>query len=226
MGRARLGWFAALTLVLLRLAIGWHFLSEGGEKLAYDPETGRYSVTFSAEGFLAGAQGPLAGLMEGLAPGEHRWRQLLAVPQQDKPLAEDEQTESHPPYHAWHQQIVADWHEAANRAKGDLAEGQLADADAALAAHEQQLAEYLAEIEADVTDYQHELWRLEQWEHDPKAGELPYFDERIATKRAEVNRLPRPWIGQVTTFGQDLQNELAAMSDNHASANPTQPAPR
>lgn len=48
------GFFAALFLILLRTAIGWHFLTEGLEKL--DPPTGN---PFSAEGYLRGATGPM-----------------------------------------------------------------------------------------------------------------------------------------------------------------------
>ena len=48
------------ALVLLRLAIGWHFFREGSAKLAYDPRTKRFDVAFSAEGFLPQAKGPLA----------------------------------------------------------------------------------------------------------------------------------------------------------------------
>lgn len=49
----------AALLVLLRLAIGWHFLHEAWVKLA-DP-------SWSAKGYLAGAHGPFADLFQWLA---------------------------------------------------------------------------------------------------------------------------------------------------------------
>lgn len=50
------GFLAALFLVLLRIAIGWHFLYEGVYKL----ETLRTNEPFSSEGYLRNATGPLA----------------------------------------------------------------------------------------------------------------------------------------------------------------------
>lgn len=46
-------------LVTLRVAIGWHFLYEGLTKLR--------ALTWSSEGYLAGAQGPLSGLFHTMA---------------------------------------------------------------------------------------------------------------------------------------------------------------
>src|SRR5262249_53990709 len=51
------GFFAALMLILLRVAIGWHFLYEGMEK--YE-STQHGKDAFSAEIYLRNANGPLA----------------------------------------------------------------------------------------------------------------------------------------------------------------------
>ena len=48
---ARLGFFAILAIVGLRVGIGWHFFMEGAAKVK--------AGGFSSEGFLAGANGPL-----------------------------------------------------------------------------------------------------------------------------------------------------------------------
>ena len=51
------GFLGALFLVLLRIAIGWHFLTEGMEKY----ESTRYGKQpFSAEVYLRNSVGPLA----------------------------------------------------------------------------------------------------------------------------------------------------------------------
>ena len=182
MSRAHIGWFAALSLVVLRLAVGWHFLSEGGKKLTYDPETGRYEVTFSAEGFLAGAKGPLAGLMQNFALGDHRWRELLSVARQDVPLTADQEASraewaydykqrrdrasekekpvpielpDFAPYHAWGTQVVDDWRgwvdDAADSAI--LSDEQQIEFTDAFHAHHQQLADYLASIGPEISEY-------------------------------------------------------------------------
>lgn len=55
-----IGFFGVVGLVLLRLAIGWHFLYAGLEKLT-NPD-------FSSEGFLGQAKGPLADEFHQLIP--------------------------------------------------------------------------------------------------------------------------------------------------------------
>jgi len=72
------GFFGALFLVLLRTAIGWHFLYEGTQKILSTPE-GKASVLarllpvpegppFSSEGYLRASTGPLASHFRGLVP--------------------------------------------------------------------------------------------------------------------------------------------------------------
>ena len=59
------GFLAAFFIILLRVAIGWHFLTEGSEK--YD-STGRGKDAFSAEIYLRNANGPLAPYFRELLP--------------------------------------------------------------------------------------------------------------------------------------------------------------
>ncbi len=58
------GFFAALFLVLLRTAIGWHFLTEGLGKLKPSPG----EPPFSAETYLRNSTGPLAGWFRSQVP--------------------------------------------------------------------------------------------------------------------------------------------------------------
>ncbi len=55
------GFFAVVFLVLLRLAIGWHFLTEGREKV----EALLKGKPFTAEPFLRASTGPFAPIFEG-----------------------------------------------------------------------------------------------------------------------------------------------------------------
>ena len=72
------GFFGALFLVLLRIAIGWHFLYEGTQKILSTPG-GKASILarvlpapegppFSSEGYLRNATGPLATKFRALVP--------------------------------------------------------------------------------------------------------------------------------------------------------------
>ncbi len=59
------GFLAALFIVLLRIAIGWHFLNEGVEKV----NSTRYGKEpFSAEIYLRNANGPLGPFFRGMLP--------------------------------------------------------------------------------------------------------------------------------------------------------------
>jgi len=59
------GFFGALFLILLRTAIGWHFAHEGWSKIR---PTRKDAASFSAEGYLRNAVGPLAPQYRSLIP--------------------------------------------------------------------------------------------------------------------------------------------------------------
>jgi uncharacterized membrane protein YphA (DoxX/SURF4 family) len=65
MSRYYPGLLAALFIVLLRIAIGWHFLYEGWEKFE---STFEGKEPFSAEIYLRNAAGPLAPFFRGMLP--------------------------------------------------------------------------------------------------------------------------------------------------------------
>jgi len=65
MSRYDPGFLAALFIVLLRIAIGWHFLYEGAEKFQ---STFEGTEPFTAEVYLRNATGPLAPFFRGMLP--------------------------------------------------------------------------------------------------------------------------------------------------------------
>ena len=65
MSRYYPGFLAAFFIVLLRIAIGWHFLYEGAEKFT---STFERKEPFSAEIYLRNATGPLAPFFRGMLP--------------------------------------------------------------------------------------------------------------------------------------------------------------
>ncbi|MEX2092730.1 MAG: hypothetical protein WD971_08640 [Pirellulales bacterium] len=162
--RRQLGGFAVLALVLLRLAIGWHFFSEGLEKIERDSATGQYRITFSAAGFLSQAKGPLADVFRGLMPNGHDWQRLLAVPHQNRPLTAEEAKAAagQAPYQNWFARVVADWQAILDKATAvpGLTEEQIRQAKSTFELRQQELKEYLAGESAAIAEYQHELWRL------------------------------------------------------------------
>ena len=70
--RPRLGVATMIALVALRLAIGWHFFSEGMKHYT--------DQAWSSEGFLRSAKGPLAAKYQAVLPDFHGWDELVRRP--------------------------------------------------------------------------------------------------------------------------------------------------
>jgi len=225
------------TVVILRLCIGWHFYHEGTKKLAYNPVTGKLSLEFTAEPMLRQAVGPLAPRIREELPNFHQWETKLAKPWQIRTLTEDEEEklekwergyaerqndakkkgatapfEFSPrlSYSEWANQVVKDWKATVDgvRAIDGMSDEQKAAAEAALEFRRQQLADYLAGEAAAIAEWQHELFRLEQWEMGAEAQGVPFEMARIEEKRAETAAASAPWIGQVRNIERGLHHDL------------------
>ena len=236
-GKARLGWLTILALVFLRVVVGWHFFSEGTEKLTYDRSTGQFNVKFSAEGFLRQAKGPMADSLKSLIPNGHDWEKLLRVPVQQIPLTEQQQKQRQDwqfdyanqrttaakkkeplpiempdfsPYRAWGDQILSDWQHTLKSvtSMSALDAQQREQAAKAYVKRHQQLVDYLAAESDVIAEFQHDVWQLAQLKADPKANAVPYHDERIARLAASINRAPRKWVTQVGVFEQGFDDDL------------------
>jgi uncharacterized membrane protein YphA (DoxX/SURF4 family) len=236
--RRYLSGFAVLALVLLRLVVGWHFFQQGAQKVEYDPHDREWRLgEFSADGFLSNATGPLAPLYRASTPEHHGWRELLASPRQNTPATEAEATEQarwqtdyevrraaakdkgelqpvefpeSAAYHDWAERIATDWRNMVDEVKAipALTDEQDKQADNALNARLQNLADYLAANGEAIGEYRHELWRLANWRKSPESGEVPFVDSRISTKATETAKTPAAWVEQVKQFGVDLREDL------------------
>ncbi len=215
--RRQLGAFAVVALVLLRVVTGWHFFSEGLQKIDRDPATGEYRITFSAAAFLSAAKGPFADYFQSMAPNGHDWQTLLAVPHQNKMGSpEDAKTASErDPARAWADHIAEAWQSILDQATAipGLAEAQVQQAKAAFARRKKELLDYLASEKAAIAKYQHELWRLENWRAKPEAADLPFEKERITKKASETSSQARAWAAGVAeleaTYLADLREILS-----------------
>lgn len=235
-----------VSIVLLRLVVGWHFYSEGTKKLAYDKGTGDLRVAFSAEPMLRTAVGPLAERIKGNLPNFHQWETLLAVRKSAADAAADaperakweaeyarrrraatDKKETPPvefaptgPATKWATRVEADWTKVVDDFKSlpGMTEEQLAAANAALAHRRQQLADYLAGEDGTIAEWQHELSRLRDWQEAPTAVTLPFQAARITEKKAETGAATAGWIAQVREL------EAALFADLRATLTPEQAA--
>jgi uncharacterized membrane protein YphA (DoxX/SURF4 family) len=220
--RRQLGGFAILALVLLRLAIGAHFFSEGLDKIGPAPETGRYRITFSAAEFLSQAKGPFESHFHSMAPSGHDWKHQLAEPKQNRPLTAEEEKAAaeHAPFQNWYARIVTDWQATLDKAIAlpSLTEEQVAQAKAAFENRKQELKTYLQGESTAIAAYQHELWRLGQWEAKPEATGVPFQEERITTKATETTASARKWVADVAALDELFVADLREVLTSNAKA--------
>jgi uncharacterized membrane protein YphA (DoxX/SURF4 family) len=209
--RRQLGAFAVLAIVLLRLAIGWHFFTAGAEKIEPKAEGG-YRVSFSAAPFLGMAQGPFANSFKAMVPSGHDWQKLLAVPHQKKPLTAEEAKAAgeNPPYEAWAERIKSDWQAMTGEVEKvpGLVANQIEQAKAIAEAKKSELDDYLEGEASTIVDYQHELWRLDQWRAKPEATTLPFEEERIAKKAADTTAKAKGVVAGVAALEADMVGEF------------------
>lgn len=246
--RRYLGTGAVLALVLLRLAVGWHFFTSGMEKIEVDKRTKQVRMTFSAAPFLSQAVGPAAPFFHSQAAEGHDWQQLLATPRQSAPLspteskeratwaadyqrrrAEAEKNQSpvpvefppFAPYERWAGRIAHDWDLILTQVKSiaGLTEEQKQAAENVFATRRQQLAQYLADENEAITDYQHQLWRLANWQDAPEST-VPFEEKRIATKTTETNALARPWVAEVKLMDDGYRSDLSEILTSEQRDNP------
>ncbi len=228
-----------LSLVLLRLVVGWHFFTQGTEKIDYDQRTKQVRMTFTAAPFLLQAKGPLAPFFHSQAASGHDWQVLLAVAHQNVPptpaeakaraawasgyqrrRADAEKNASSvpvefppfAPYHGWATRVANDWNLVLTQVKAiaGLSDEQKLAAEKALTLRQQELADYLAGEGEAITDYQHQLWRLANWQSGSEA-EVPFEENRIAAKTTETSAAPRPWVAQVEQLDDAYVNDLSGI---------------
>lgn len=238
-------WKLTAALLLLRLILGAHFFAEGTKKLQYDQTTKSWGLNpdfvRTSEIVFRNATGPFAQLYKNRLPGFYDWENLLAVPQQETPLSEEEvqartdwqfdyaerrkaaqnakepppiEIPDYAPYKAWAGNIIEGLRaklKAFTDLKATTEEQDAAAAELFVDRH-QQLVDFLASESAAIEEYQHELWRLEQMEDTGGADEIPFRQQRLAEKRAEVTGLGSRLVSEVRGidigFGTDLLSVL------------------
>ncbi|MBC20767.1 MAG: hypothetical protein CMJ74_10980 [Planctomycetaceae bacterium] len=199
-----------VLLVAMRIAIGWYFFESGRSK--------NLDRDFSSAGFLSQAKGPLAPLYKSALPSNHQFDVLLAKARIDHPnphppgsieWVEFEQE----PYSLWQQQILFDFgrirQQATNHFKLD--EDDLTRADKVFAYYEKSLADYFRSARSDIAAYRHELARLENWESNDSASDVPYQTDRIAAKRKELASSAAQFQTAVDDLQASFQEELSEL---------------
>ena len=205
---------AVAALAFLRIVLGLHFFLEGLSHLR-DPE-------WSSVGFRRAAVGPLADFYRSALPQTGDWSGTLGAAD-GRPVGEAA--------NAWRESVVASWWQlldARSRAV-PLDEQARATAEEALESAAGELAEYTRSITDDLGAYRLEVARLDAVRRRPGTDDIPFERQRIARRRAELEREAAGWMADADAIGKRLEAawdaRLASDADRRraaAAAPPTQ----
>lgn len=184
-------------LVLLRIAVGWHFLYQGLWKLN-EPE-------FSSEGFLSQAKGPLAPYFHALVP-DFDGRERLN-PEGRALEGPNEQAEI--------EAALADCLEARKaflddflenfQATYSLSEEQKEKAAGWVKVHQAALDDFFDEKREDLAKYLHELNRLDAARNDPAHAKS---DQYLWDKQVELRGKARPLLAELEKTAAKCETDL------------------
>lgn len=183
----RFGTLAIISLVVLRIGVGWHFFREGADKI----ESGK----FSSVGFLSGAKGPFASTFEGMIWDADGLARL------DKEATED----------AWKQyrQRIAN-HYGFN-------EDQQKEADAVLANHIAQLNWFFDVNGPDIEEYLLGLERRQRNSEDDARMNVASLQAQSEKVESELAKKRGPWLGTIDRMWRSLESEMNALASNQQS---------
>lgn len=195
-----------LALVAMRAAIGWHFYQAGLEKYQDD--------TYSSEGFLRQAKGPLAGAYHSMIPDYHGFDEamddLLGDNQAEIKDVRDVLKDKENRLDRWADQVKQDWGkqvaDAASYYEYTKEEEQVAELrlDQAI----EKLNDAVDEFRGWLTDNPHEVAYLHKLERSATNNELPYERPRLADQQAKVNGPRAKLKADVQAAEKDLAADL------------------
>lgn len=193
----RIGLLAVVLLVVLRIAIGWHFLYEGMWK--YN------NPSFSAEGFLKQARGPWA----------HKFHELL--PDYDG----RERLDAQKVLERWEddRRLVAEHYK--------FSEEQKAEAGRVYDRYQKHLEAFLKENEEDSKEYLEKLDALAKTRAaDPAADAVPFKQKRYADEESQLRKQAGGWLSEIDKLNREYHNALLALREPDQVARGAPPLPK
>jgi uncharacterized membrane protein YphA (DoxX/SURF4 family) len=181
--RFQIGTAAVLTLVALRLGIGWHFFKEGAKKLQ-DPD-------WSASVFFETAKGPVAPLVQRLVPDRTGRARL---DRQATRKVWESYCGRAVSYYGFDQQ-------------------QQKQADRILKQWLARLDQFHKDNREAIDEYFLELQRVRDSKADTTTREVAFQRDWIAGKEAELRATLRGFTSQLQSMDRRLQNDLYAVAN-------------
>lgn len=189
-GRFQISFVAVVAFVLLRIAIGWHFLYEGTWKYRH--------ASFSAEPFLKQARGPFANWYRELIPDYYGEQRLS----QEKMVARwEDLKERFAIRYGFDDQQKQAANAALKRREKQLTdlirEPSLDEQKNPITIETEEVRKYLAALEA---------WRAKQAE--ARTQDIPYERERHWKKWQEIQRDIAPLLASVTQVDEAFEDDM------------------
>jgi uncharacterized membrane protein YphA (DoxX/SURF4 family) len=208
--RYSISFATVVTLVALRLCIGWHFFREGVNH-HLDPH-------WTSEAVLRLAKGPLAPLYQAYLPEFHRFDELV---HRDDSQSEEDTVKR------WVKEIKDDWSDYENRFAEyyQLGDAQAADAAKVLQYHLARLDDWMAANKDALATHVHE-WRRKEATRASPSGELLYQKQRVAAKQGSLVAESAGWHGELKGFEDNYRTALATILDADQRDRPPLGQPR
>jgi uncharacterized membrane protein YphA (DoxX/SURF4 family) len=189
----RLGFTAIVLIVLLRIAIGWHFFYEGLHK--FDPAEG-----FSAKGFLGVAKGPTAELYYEMLP-DLDGSQRLEIGSVKDPKGKEQKT-----FIAYENA----WNEFFTKFLNvhKLDEKQTKDAHLVFNRYLESLRDGAADVEKDVRAFKESKERYEETKNTLR-NDTAFEQKRRWDTMMKYRSEAGTWINMLDGMSNGLQSDLA-----------------
>lgn len=200
--------------MLLRVAVGLHFFTQGSEHLG--------DRDWSSAGFFRASKGPLSGVYHGLVPDtSHGWDATLGEPHRNEPKqaktgTKERAEEDAAVYAAWQEKVRLDWASLREQIAQfySFDEAQNEQASQRYEVYVDKLDKYLAENQEDLEAYRHDLYRLETMKSEEPAGEVPFGAERIAYLRSKAAGQRATHLGWFNKTAGEYKTELLALRNS------------
>lgn len=232
--KVSIGIIAVILIVILRIAIGWHYFYEGLHKM-------HPRADFTAKGFLGQAKGPTADLYYAMLPDLLGEKRLRIAPKED---VEDfeyteyiEKVETSGDFMGSNtvesKKVVVKnlptfpvyekaWSEFRDRykTKVKLDEEDIKRVDSIYGHYITALREYAAEVEEDVDGYRRSLERFRE-EKRQKTNDTPHQRERNWDKEMGYRAEAELWMNELDNMGVGLQSALGYVFSPELSGTPS-----
>jgi len=191
MSRTQLGPVAAAVLVVLRLAIGLHFLTEGLDKLGG-------AKPFSSAGFLGNAKGPLSPLYKGLIADPDGYRKL-----------DSEATVAY--WTSYQSRIIRHY---------GLDEAQQEQLDNLLAKTQGRLNDFFAENDETLDEYNKQIERRDANDARPEREGMQTLQTHDAKISGDRMKLKGQLMSQIDALWKNVETDFnsVATSEQRAAA--------